>query len=86
MIHDRVRVESEGGKVEAFYFGNEVPEKNAYFGLREGEDTVFIVDRGKVIELFDLMKKIENETEDYRLQTADNRHEMEDETTTKEGD
>ncbi len=58
MIHDRIRVEGEGVKTENFHFGNEVPEHNAYYGLREGEDTVFFVDRGKVIELFDLMKKI----------------------------
>ena len=43
MIHDRIRVESEdgppdsqGGKEEEFYFGNEVPEKNAYYGFLEG--------------------------------------------------
>jgi hypothetical protein len=68
MIHDRIRIEGEGVKAENFHFGNEAPERNAYYGLREGEDTVFLVDRGKVFELFDLMKKIapgeENRTED----------------------
>ncbi|MDD5227107.1 MAG: DUF4340 domain-containing protein [Candidatus Omnitrophica bacterium] len=91
MIHDRIWVETEdgppekqdearpssqGGKKEAFYFGNEVPEKNAYYGFREGEDVVFLVDRAKVIELFDLMKKVQMEepkleTKDLRPQTKD---------------
>jgi hypothetical protein len=76
MIHDRVRVESEGGKKETFYFGNEVPDQNAYYGLRDGEKTVFLVDRGKVIELFDLLKSVANETArkdivDQRLTTND---------------
>ncbi len=57
MIHDRIRVES-AGMTESFHFGNEVPERDAYYGFREGESTVFLVDRGKVIELFELMKNI----------------------------
>jgi len=61
MIHDLIRIESEGGKTETFYFGNEVPEENAYYGFREGENVVFYVDRGKVIELFDLMRKFQKE-------------------------
>jgi hypothetical protein len=61
MIHDRIRIESEGVKTESFHFGNEVPERNAYYGLREGEDTVFFVDRGNVIRLFDLMRSIEDD-------------------------
>jgi hypothetical protein len=61
MIHDLIRIESEGGKTETFYFGNEVPEENAYYGFLEGENVVFYVDRGKVIELFDLMRKFQKE-------------------------
>ncbi|MFA5168800.1 MAG: DUF4340 domain-containing protein [Candidatus Omnitrophota bacterium] len=61
MIHDRIRVESEDGKQETFYFGNEVPEQNAYYGFLEGEDVIFFVDRAKVIEFFDLMQKIQTE-------------------------
>ena len=61
VIHDRIRVESEGGRIETFYFGNEVPDRNAYYGVREGEATVFFVERGKAIQLFDLMKKIQAE-------------------------
>ena len=61
MIHDRIRVSLEGGKTQALYFGNEVPEENAYYGIREGEDTVFFVDRGKVIELFDLLKAVKTD-------------------------
>lgn len=61
MIHDLIRVESEGGKTEIFYFGNEIPEENAYYGFLEGENVVFYVDRGKVIELFDLMRKFQKE-------------------------
>jgi len=56
MIHDLIRVESEGGKVETFYFGNEIPEQNAYYGFLEGEGVVFLVDRAKVIQFFDLLK------------------------------
>ncbi len=68
MIHDRIRIESEGAKSENFHFGNEVPERSAYYGLREGEAPVFFVDRGKVIELLDLMKVIaaENPEEDRK--------------------
>ncbi len=58
MIHDRIWVETDDGKKEAFYFGNEVPEENAYYGFLEGEDVVFFVDRAKVLEFFDLLKNI----------------------------
>ena len=61
MIHDRIRVEMEDGKTQTFYFGNEVPEENAYYGFREGETTVLLIDRGKVIELLDLLKTIPSE-------------------------
>lgn len=57
------RPSSEGGKKEIFYFGNEIPEQNAYYGLLEGEDVVFLVDRAKVIEFFDLMKTIKTDDE-----------------------
>lgn len=73
MIHDLIRVESGKDKVETFYFGNEVPERNAYYGLRGGEETVFLLDRGKVIQLFDLMKAIETKTEDPRPETEDSK-------------
>lgn len=69
MIHDFIRVESEDGKKETFYFGNEVPEKNAYYGFLEGEDVVFFVDRVNVVGLFDLMRKIQ--VEDPKLETKD---------------
>ena len=69
MIHDLIRVESEDGKKETFYFGNEVPEQNAYYGFLEGEDVVFFVDRAKVVEFFDLMRKVQ--TEDPKLETKD---------------
>ncbi len=59
MIHDLIRVESEGGKDEILYFGNEVPERNAYYGFREGEEVVFFMEREKVIEFFDLMRKFQ---------------------------
>ena len=68
VIHDRIRIESEGGKTETFYFGNEVPDRNAYYGLREGEDTVFFVERGKAIELFDVIKKIQAEKPSSKVQ------------------
>ena len=58
MIHDRIRVDLEGGKSQTLYFGNEVPEQNAYYGFREGEGTVFFVDRGKVIEFLDILKSV----------------------------
>ena len=84
MIHDLIRVESEdgppesqdearpssqGGKKETFYFGNEIPEQNAYYGFLEGEEVVFLVDRSKVIEFFDLMRK--TQAEDPKLETKD---------------
>jgi hypothetical protein len=75
MIHDLIRVESEGGKREAFYFGNEVPEQNAYYGFLEGEDVIFFVDRANVVEFFDLMRKIQ--VEDPKLETKDLRQKTE---------
>lgn len=59
IIHDRIRIGSEFGNPEVFHFGNEVPLENAYYGFRENEDTVFLIDRGKVIELIDLLKQVE---------------------------
>jgi hypothetical protein len=67
MIHDRVWVESEDGKKETLYFGNEVPEKNAYYGSLEGEDVAFLVDRANVIAFFDLLRTIQ--LEDPKLET-----------------
>lgn len=61
MIHDRIWVESEDGTKTTFHFGNEVPGKNAYHGFREGEDVVFLVDRAKVVEFFDLLKTIKKD-------------------------
>ena len=69
MIHDFIQVEAEDGKKETFYFGNEVPEKNAYYGFREGEDVVFLVDRVNVVELFDFIRKIQ--AEDLKPETKD---------------
>ena len=69
MIHDRIWVELESGKKETFYFGNEVPDRNAYYGFLEGEDVVFLVDRANVVEFFDLMRKIQ--TESPKLETKD---------------
>jgi len=69
MIHDCIWVEFEDGKRETFYFGNEVPEKNAYYGFREGEDVVFFVDRANVVEFFDFMRNIR--VEDPKLETKD---------------
>ncbi len=84
MIHDCIWVESEGGppaiqgeahpslqgsKRETFYFGNEVPEKNAYYGFLEGEDVVFLVDRANVVGFLDLMQKVQ--AEEPKLETKD---------------
>ena len=72
MIHDRIQIECEDGKKEAFYFGNEIPEQNAYYGSLEGEEGVFLVDRAKVIPLFDLLQKFgkedKNESESTQSQ------------------
>lgn len=73
LIHDRIWIEYEDGKKEVFYFGNEVPEQNAYYGFLEGEDAIFFVDRAKVIQLLDLLQNVEKETEDRRPETGDNR-------------
>lgn len=69
------RQSSWGGKKETFYFGNEVPEENAYFGFLEGEDVVFLVDRTNVIELFDFIRKLE--AEDLKPETKDLRSQAE---------
>ncbi len=69
MIHDLIRIEAEDGKKETFYFGNEVPEKNAYYGFREGEEAVFLVDRANVIAFMDLIKMVQ--TEKPKLETKD---------------
>ncbi len=60
IIHDRIKIEREfATRPEIFHFGNEVPLENAYYGFWEGEGTVFLIDRGKVIALIDLLDKIE---------------------------
>jgi len=57
MIHDRIRVDLQGDEeAQTLCFGNEVPLQSAYYGLLEGTGTVFLVDRGKVIEILDLLK------------------------------
>jgi hypothetical protein len=63
------RPSSQGGKKEVFYFGNEVPEQNAYYGFLEGEDVVFFVDRMNVVGFFDLIRKIQ--AENLKLETKD---------------
>jgi hypothetical protein len=79
MIHDFIRVESggalptQGGRGETFYFGNEVPDRNAYYGLLQGEKTVFFVDRGKIIQLLDLLKAI-NVDENAQRATLNAQH------------
>jgi hypothetical protein len=69
MIQDRIQVETGDAKKETFYFGNEIPEQNAYYGSREGEEGVFLVDRAKVIEFIDLMQKVQ--AEDPKIETKD---------------
>ena len=69
MIHDCIWIESEDGRREAFYFGNEVPEQNAYYGLLEGENVVFFVDRVNVVGFFDFVRKIQSTTP--KLETKD---------------
>ena len=61
MIHDRIWIKSDDGKKQTFYFGNEVPEKNAYYGFLEGEDVVFFVDRANVVDFFELLRKVQAE-------------------------
>lgn len=58
IIHDRIKIESEFDLPEVFHFGNEVPLENAFYGLRENDGAVFLIDRGKVIEWYDLLKKM----------------------------
>ena len=69
MIHDRITIERDFDRPEIFHFGNEVPLENAYYGFRENEGTVFLIDRGKVFELIDLLKQIEKETSDHGSKT-----------------
>jgi len=40
---------------EILFLGTEVPEKDAYYGRRSGEDTAFIVARGHIMRLFELL-------------------------------
>lgn len=61
IIHDRIKIEPDFGRPEVFHFGNEVPLESAYYGFRENEDTVFLIDRGKVIALIDLLKQVEKD-------------------------
>jgi hypothetical protein len=69
MIHDRIWIESEDGKKETFYFGNEVPDQNAYYGFRDGENVVFFVDRANVVSFFELMRQVQMEAP--KLETKD---------------
>lgn len=68
MIHDRIRIDSDFNQSEVFHFGNEVPLQNAFLGSRENEPVVFLVDRGKVIQLWDLLKTVENDNENSKKQ------------------
>lgn len=63
MIHDRIKLEGESGDEEIFHFGNEVPVKNAYYGMKGDEEKVFLVDRVNVFRLMDFLRAIENETD-----------------------
>lgn len=62
IIHDRIKVDSDSEKSEIFHFGNEVPLENAYYGFRENEGTVFLIDRGKIFAWIDLLHAVANET------------------------
>lgn len=62
---------SQDGSREDFYFGDEVPDRNAYYGLLGGDDVVFLVDRTNVIAFFELLRKLwteapKAETKDLR--------------------
>ncbi len=59
IIHDRIKIESAEGAIEQFHFGNELPLKDAYYSFRERENVVFLIERGKVFQLLDLVKAVE---------------------------
>lgn len=40
---------------EILFLGKELPEKDAFYGRRSGEDAVFIVARGHILRLFELL-------------------------------
>lgn len=40
---------------EVLYLGSEIPEKDAFYGRRSDEETVFIVARGHIMRLFELL-------------------------------
>ena len=61
MVHDRIRITGASGAEENFFFGNEVPVKNAYYGMKEETGKVILIDRVKVFQLLDILRAIENE-------------------------
>ncbi len=71
IIHDRIKIEPDFGRQEIFHFGNEVPLESAYYGFREDEETVFLIDRGKVIALIELLKRVEKDDGDRPAEEKD---------------
>lgn len=65
MIKDRIKIESLSGIKEDLYFGNEMPLRSSYYSLLEGEDSLFLVDRGKIFQLIDLLETIKNKESDF---------------------
>lgn len=59
IIHDKIKITRDSGEEEIFYFGNEVPLKNSYYGKMGKNGMVVLVDRMKIIQFLDLMKALE---------------------------
>ncbi len=56
LIHDRVMVTLENGEQKTIQFGDEIADKDSYYGMVEGEQGVFLIDRKQVIKLFEIVR------------------------------
>lgn len=70
IIHDRIRLEDDAEGEEVLHFGNEVPSRDGYYGMKEKDGIVFLVERGKIYQLLDLLREIENESDAASLKAA----------------
>lgn len=60
-VKDRIKLEGEDAE-EILRFGNEVPRSNAYYGVKDEDEEVFLVDRVNIYRLLDVLRAVENES------------------------
>jgi len=49
------------GAEDVRYLGDEVPTKGAFYGMKEGEETLFFIQRNKIYEYLAILQSLEKE-------------------------